>query len=223
VRQLSGSTTPETTPLLFGRPVQGSDGQLGRLTDIVVKPDERNVTHLVVEDQGGKARLVPAELVVQGRAPDDAVVLACSMKDLEAYDSIRSFSYIGFGDAPPAEAGKGTDVGVEDVLVMPSFGALAFGDYAGDFASAYGVTYDSIPTGSAELRNQSLIVSEKQEMIGNLDGFLVEGQRLTHAVLQHTHLWSGAAAIPIEFVVAIDTDYVTIDESAETTAWIPFP
>jgi hypothetical protein len=42
-------------------------------------------------------------------------------------------------------------------------------------------------------------------------------------VLQHTHLWSGAAAIPIESVVAIDTDYVTISESADTTAWIPFP
>jgi hypothetical protein len=60
-------------------------------------------------------------------------------------------------------------------------------------------------------------------MIGNLDGFLVEGQGLTHAVLQQTHLWSGAAAIPIEIVIAIDTDYVTIDESAGTTAWIPFP
>jgi hypothetical protein len=138
---------------LFGRPVQGSDGQLGRLTDIVVKPDERSVTHLVVEDQGGRARLVPAELLVQGRTPEDAVVLACSTKDLEGYDSIRSFSYIGFADAPRVEKRKGTDVGVEDVLVMPSFGALAFSDYAADFGSPYGVTYDSIPTGSAELRN----------------------------------------------------------------------
>jgi sporulation protein YlmC with PRC-barrel domain len=221
VRELSEGTTPETTPLLFGRPVQGSDGELGRLTDIVVKPDERNVTHLVVEDKAGKARLVPVELVVDGRAPDDAVVLTCSTKQLEAYDSIRSFSYVGFADAPLEK--EGTDVGVEDVLVMPSFGALGFSDYAGDFGNAYGVMYDSIPTGSAELRRESLIVSVNQEMIGNLDGFLVEGQRLTHAVLQHTHLWSGAAAIPIESIVAIDTDYVTIDQSADTTAWIPFP
>jgi sporulation protein YlmC with PRC-barrel domain len=213
-------TPEETTPLLFGRPVQGSDGQLGRLTDVVVKPEERNVTHLVVEDQGGKARLVPAEHLVQGRTPDDAVVLTCSTKDLEAYDSIRSFSYVGFADTPPEE--EGTDVGVEDVLAMPSFGALAFSDYAGDFGSAYGVTYDSIPTGSAELRRESLIVSENQEMVGNLEGFLVEGQRLTHVVLQHTHLWTGAAAIPIESVVAIDTDYVTIDQAGDRAAWIPF-
>jgi sporulation protein YlmC with PRC-barrel domain len=222
VRELSGQIpTPETTtPLLFGRPVRGSDGQLGRLTDVVVTPEERNVTHLVVEDQGGKARLVPAERLVQGRAPDDAVVLTCSTKDLEAYDSIRSFSYVGFADTPHEK--EGTDVGVEDVLVMPSFGALAFSDYAGDFGSAYGVTYDSIPAGSAELRRESLIVSENQEMVGNLDGFLVAGQRLTHAVLQHTHLWGGAAAIPIESVVAIDTDYVTIDQSTDTSAWIAF-
>jgi hypothetical protein len=188
-----------------------------------VKPDERNVTHLVVEDEGGKARLVPVELLVQGQAPDNAVVLTCSAKDLESYDSIRSFSYVGFADAPHVEEGKETEVGVEDVLVMPSFGALAFSDYAGDFGSAYGVTYDSIPTGSAELRRESLIVSENQEMIGNLDGSLVEGQRLTHVVLQHTHLWGGAAAIPIESVVVIETDCVTVDQSKDTSAWIPFP
>lgn len=221
MRELSGETpTPETTRLLFGRPVQGSDGQLGRLTNVVVKPDERRVTHVVVEDQGGKARLVPAELLVPGPAPDDAVVLRCSAKDLEGYDSIRSFTYVGFADTPHEK--EGTDVGVEDVLVMPSFGALPFSDYAGDFGSAYGVTYDSIPAGSAELRRESLIVSENQEMIGNLDGFLVDGQRLTHAVLQHTHLWGGAAAIPIESVVAIDTDYVTIDQSKDTSTWTKF-
>lgn len=210
MRELSGETAPETTPLHFGRPVEGSDGQLGLLTDVVVKPDERRVTHLVVEDPAGKARLVPAELLVEQREPDGPVVLSCSSADVAACDSIRSFSYVGFaGDA--RSKGEGTDVGVEDVLVMPTFGALAFGDYAGDFGGAYGVTYDSIPAGSAELRRDSIVVSESQEMLGNLEGVLVDGQRLTHVVVRRAHGRDAAAdTIPIDSVVAVATDCVTV-------------
>ncbi len=223
------ATAPETTPLRFGWPVEGNDGQLGKLTDLVVQPDTRRVTHLVVEDRAGKARLVPAELLVQERTPGGVVVLACSSADFAAFDSIRSFSYVGFAQGP--HAGKGTDIGVEDVTVIPSFGELALGDYAGDFESAYGLTYDSIPSGSAELRSESVVVAENQETLGNVDGLLVEGQPLTHVVMQRTHLWNtGAAAIPIDSVVAIGTDSVTVSLSDDTVdaldgaypPWLPF-
>ena len=179
MRQLSGD---RNDLLHFGRPVEGSDGRLGRLTDVVVERSERRLTHLVVEDSAGKARLVPAELLVHERESDGSVVLSCSSTDLAAYDSIRSFSYVGFG-AEPQSKSDGTDIGVEDVLPLPAFGSLAFGDYAGDLGGAYGVTYDSIPTGSAELRRDSIVVSENQELIGNVHGLLLSGTRLTHVLL----------------------------------------
>jgi hypothetical protein len=211
VRGLSVETTAaQSTPLHFGRSVEASDGPVGRLTDVVVEPEEKRITHLVVEDPDGKARLVPAELLVEGRDSDGPVVLACSGADVAACQSIRSFSY---GDPAPEalERREGTDVGVEDVLVMPSFGTLAFGDFAGDFGGTYGVTYDSIPTGSAELRGESIVVSESQEMIGTLDGLLVDGQRLTHVVLHHTHGRGPAGGtLPVGSVVAIATDCVTV-------------
>ena len=212
VRELSAAmeaTAPETTPLRFGWPVEGSDAQLGKLTDLVVEPDTRRVTHLVVEDRAGTARLVPAELLVRERTPAGVVALSCSSTEFAAFTSIRSFSYVGFADGP--HAAKGTDIGVEDVTILPSFGELALGDYAGDFGSTYGLTYDSIPSGSAELRSESMVIAENQETIGKVDGLLVEGQRLTHVVVQRTHLWNtGAAAIPIDSVVAIGTDSVTV-------------
>jgi sporulation protein YlmC with PRC-barrel domain len=232
VRELSAAmeaTAPETTLLRFGWPVEGSDARLGKLTDLVVQPDTRLVTHLVVEDQAGKARLVPAALLVQERTPGGVVVLSCSSTDFAAFNSIRSFSYVGLADGP--HAAKGTDIGVEDVTAMPSFGDLALGEYAGDFGDAYGLTYDSIPSGSAELRSESMVLAENQETIGNVDGFLVEGQRLTHVVVQRTHLWNtGAAAIPIDSVVAIGTDSVTVSLSGDAVdaldgaypPWLPF-
>jgi hypothetical protein len=215
------TTARETTPLQFGRPVEGSDGEVGRLTDVVVEPNERRVTHLVVEDPAGKARLVPAELLVRGREPDGPVVLSCSSADIAACASIRSFSYVDFGGEPPSKS-DGTDVGVEDVLVMPSFGALGFGDYTGDFGGSYGVTYDSIPTGSAELRRDSLVVSESQEMLGTVDGLLVDGERLTHVVMQRAHAKDRTGvAIPVDSVIALDTDCVTVAPPTDGSDWRP--
>ncbi len=172
----------------------------------------------MVEDSAGKARLVPAELLVHERESDGAVVLSCSSTDLAACDSIRSFSYIGLG-AEPQSKSDGTDIGVEDVLAMPAFGALAFGDYAGDLGGAYGVTYDSIPAGSAELRRDSIVVSENQELIGNVHGLLLEGTRLTHVLLHRPGRGEPhTIPIPVDSVVAIETDSVTVAASADTAA-----
>lgn len=221
------TTARETTPLPLGWPVLGSDGPLGRLTDVVVEPGERRVTHLIVEDRQGDARLVPVDRLVQGRPPGRVVVLSCSGDDLAALDSIRSFSILSASE--PARGGEDTDVGVEDVVVVPGFGGA--GLYGGELVSGYELIYDLIPAGSAELRHESAVVSLGGDEIGRVDGFLVAGNRLTHVVLQRTHLTDkGAAAIPIDSVTAIETDRITVAlrEDAESAVrgasshWLPF-
>ncbi len=150
------------------------------------------------------------------RESDGAVVLSCSSTDLAACESIRSFSYVGFG-AEPQSKSDGTDIGVEDVVPLPAFGSLAFGDYAGDLGGAYSVTYDSIPTGSAELRRDSIVVSENQELIGNVHGLLLAGTRLTHVLLHRPDRGEpDTIPIPVDSVVSIDTDCVTVTSWAET-------
>ena len=207
------SATPQTITLHLGRPVEGSDGHLGTLTDLVVEPNERLLTHLVVEDRAGAARLVPAELLVDGQPEGEAVVLTCGSTELEACASIRSFSYVGLTESPSEQ--DGTDIGVEDVEVLPGFGGLSFGDFAGDVGSTYGVTYDSIPAGSAELRHESTVVSTDEKLIGNVDALLVEKQRITHVVAHHAHLLGKGTdtTIPIDSVVAFETDRVTVASS----------
>jgi uncharacterized protein YrrD len=222
------TTARETTPLPLGWPVLGSDGPLGRLTDVVVDPDQRRVTHLVVEDRQGDARLVPADRLVQGRSPGRVVVLSCSGDDLASLDSIRSFSMLSASEPPH---GDKTEVGVEDVVVVPGFGGAELGLYGPELVSSYGLTYDLIPTGSAELRHESIVVSLDGDEIGRVDGFLLAGDRLTHVVLQRTHLTDrGAAAIPIDSVTTIETDRITValPEDAESALrgasshWLPF-
>jgi uncharacterized protein YrrD len=189
--------------------VLGSDGPLGRLTDVVVDPGQRRVTHLVVEDRQGDARLVPVDRLVQGRSPGRVVVLSCSGDDLASLESIRSFSLLSASEPP--HGGERTEVGVEDVVVVPGFGGAELGLYGTELVSSYGLTYDLIPTGSAELRHESAVVSVDGDEIGRVDGFLVAGDRLTHVVLQRTHPTDkGAAALPIDSVTAIETDRITV-------------
>ncbi len=195
----------ELTPLQLGSPVRCNDGPAGSLSDVVIEPAERRVTHIVVEAPNGAARMVPAELLVTGQAPAGDVVLSCSVADVLRRGTIRSFSYVGAGAFPQND--DRSDVGVEDMQVMPGFGAAEFGDFWGNYA----VTYDRIPPGSAEPRHASVAVSAEGDEIGKVDGFLVAGTRLTHVLLHHTRLSdTGTATLPIESVTALETDRLTV-------------
>ena len=57
----------ELTPLQLGSPVRSNDGPAGSLSDVVIEPAERRVTHIVGEAPNGAARMVPAELLVTGQ------------------------------------------------------------------------------------------------------------------------------------------------------------
>jgi hypothetical protein len=207
VRELSGAeaSPQESTPLQLGSPVSCSDGPAGALSDVVIDPAELRVTHVVVEAANGAARMVPAELLVSGQAAGGDVVLSCSVEDVLNRGTIRSFSYVGAGAFPQND--DRSDVGVEDMQVVPGFGAAEFGDFWGNYA----VTYDRIPPGSAELRRDSVAVSAEGDEIGKVAGFLVAGTRLTHVVLHQTRLSdTGTATIPIKSVTALETDHITL-------------
>ena len=211
MRRLSsaGANPEETTQLQLGRPVSCSDGPAGTLSDVVIDPGQRRVSHIVVEDASGAARLVPAELLAQAEAADGSVALSCTVADVSNLPTIRSFSYVGFDTFPQND--DRSDVGIEEMQVVPSFEAAEFGDFGAELWSGYTVAYDRIPPGSAELRRGSVAVSIDGHEIGTVDGFLVAGAQLTHVVLQQTRLSdTGAATIPIDSVTAIETNRVTV-------------
>jgi hypothetical protein len=172
-----------------------------------------------VEDRGGEARLVPVELL--RHEPHGRVTsLSCTKAELEGFEPIRSFTYVGLEEFPKGN-GK-TDVGVEESFAVPSFADMEFGPYAPGFDDSYGVTYDRIPHGSAELRRTSPVVSAEGRELGHVEGFLVAGSRVTDVVLD-SDLPSrrGAVAIPISSVEAIETDRITVSVSEEAVHSLP--
>jgi sporulation protein YlmC with PRC-barrel domain len=205
--------------------VRCGNDSVGKLTDVVIDPASRRLTHLVVATHDKQARLVPArlvpaQLVAPARTRRREVSLTCSADELRALEPIRQSTYVAFDEIP--EAAEGSDVGVEDVVALPSYDATEFGDYGGQVEAGVILTYDQIPEGGAELRRSSIVVSSDEHDLGSVDGFLVADGKLTHIVLERGFLWRRRAIeIPIDTVETIGTDAVTVKLSKDEAEALP--
>jgi hypothetical protein len=193
--------------LKLGTRARCTDGDVGMISDVVVDPALRRVTHVVVDLGKNVARLVPIEVVAVGPGKNE-LVLECTFEELHGFELIRKYAYLELDEFPQGD--DETDVGVEDMIAMPYGGNSEFGDYAGELDTAVSVTYDRIPKGEAELRRSSEILTQDGHCLGHVDGVLVAGVDVTHIVLEHGHLWRKRdVAIPIADVQEIVTDRVT--------------
>jgi sporulation protein YlmC with PRC-barrel domain len=193
--------------LEVGKPVTGSDGNLGKLADVVIDAGTKRVTHVVVEpkDNPSAARLVPIELTKGGGAE---ISLECTAEAFEKLEPVREYA-----DLRPGQSLKKDpkwDVGVEDIATTPQYGA--YGEYAGGLDPNVAVTYDRVPKGEIELRRASVVYSADGHHVGSVEGVVVGGdRRITHLLLQRGHLWwKQELAVPAAKVAKLETDLVTL-------------
>lgn len=208
--------------LQLGTKVHCTDEEFGELSDIVIDPIGRNVTHLVVQPQHQHhlARLVPIALANAGDGPDAAITLGCSADHVRQLEAVHEFAYLRMGDAPVED--PNWEVGVEDVLALPYFDSSGF-VISPSLDPHYGVTYDRIPKGEVEIRRDSGVVSKDDHDIGRIDGFLVDGEdQITHMVLRRGHLWGEREiTVPIGAVARVMTDAVTLSLTREEVGDLP--
>ena len=205
--------------LKLGTPVRCGDEDVGSVTDVVIEPATRRLTHVVVETEENGTRLVPVEHVADGGEAAE-MTLTCSVDELMALDPVRQFAFLQLDEFP--EGDEKSDVGVEDVRSVPYGEPGQFGDYAGEFDSMVSLSYDRIPKGEAELRRASDVVSADGHRLGHVEGFVVETGTVTHIVLERGHLWGTRdVTIPIESVGAIETDTVTVTLSKDEVGALP--
>ena len=199
--------------LELGRSVRLADGATQQLVDVVIDSGSKRVTHLVVQprDHGEEARLVPVGLAEEPGGGAE-LSLRCSAKDLERFDLVHEFEVLHAGERPKED--PKWDVGVEDIVVTPTYAPTAFGEYAGAGPgdSEVSISYDRVPKGEIELRRASSVYSSDGHHMGSLEGVVVaDDDRLTELFLQRGHLWwKRELAIPAEAISKFESDLVEL-------------
>jgi sporulation protein YlmC with PRC-barrel domain len=216
--------------LQLGKPVHCADDVERELSDVVIDPQTRRVTHLVVQPEGRHdlARLVPVALAQTGGSDDEPLRLACTSAELDALDPVQHAAYLRLGEFPVED--PHFEVGIDETFALPYYGSFAPG---GIDAGLGPVTYDSkapvvwdrIPKGEVELRRGSAVTASGGEHLGRIDGFVVDDdQQIAHFVLEHGHLWGKREiAIPIGAVVRIESDGVFLSLSKDEVEAIKAP
>jgi sporulation protein YlmC with PRC-barrel domain len=199
--------------LNLGKSVRCTDEVFGELADVVIDPIAKQVTHLVVKPEHGDdvARLVPIELVENGKDDSDELRLRCSTEDVRRLEHVQEFAFLRLGQAPAGD--PDWDVGIEDVLALPYYEGTEVIGYGGDVGAA-GVTYDRVPKGEVEIRRSSTVATADEHLIGKVDGFVVDAGHITHFVLERGHLWGKReVTIPIGAVSKVESDAISLSLS----------
>ena len=203
--------------LELGSPVRCSDDVFGEVADVVVDPIAKRVTHLVVQphNRHGLARLVPIALADRGDHAQPEIVLRCTVEEARRLAPVQEYAYLRLGEFPVND--PDWDVGVQDVLAMPYYGASSFGGYSAELDPHVGITYDRVPKGEVEIRRSSRVTSSDGHDVGHVDGLLVDqDEQITHLVLEHGHLWGHReVTIPIGAITKVATDTVTLSLSKD--------
>lgn len=210
--------------ILEEMPVDTADGPCGQVADIVIDPVHGRLTHLVVKPSGRAAHLVPIDAVVSS---DDRVVLSWTAEQLEAAEQVESADFLEMRSWPHLQ--DGWDVGIVRVLAWPYYVADdvdlgpvdAAGGPTGELRST--TEFDRIPRGAAEIRRESPVTSSDGEVVGHVDGLLVDAdRRVTHLVLQRGHLWGRReVTIPVDDVDKVETDAVRLRVTREAVGAFP--
>ncbi len=170
------------TRFVLGTTARCSDGVCGTVHRMILDPDTRTVTHLVIGPRhwGANDRLVPVALV---DATADEISLRCTMAEfhrLAPAEELELVDDIGFG----VGTGMGMGMGV---------------------GGPQAIIEDTVPPGETDLSPHERVHATDGE-IGQIEGFLVnrDDHRVTHLLLKEGHLWGRkAVAIPVSAVASM--------------------
>ena len=182
--------------LVIGNDAVCGDGYRGEVQAVVIDPDARTVTHVVVEPEGrrGLARLVPLSLV---DAASGQIRLRCTEAEFMRLDA---------AEETLAEFAVGHPVPVQ--LLPP--GWRGTGEPVADGGSILRIpekeTIDVIPPGEVEEHGGDHVHATDGD-IGQVRAFRIDpgSGQLTHVLLREGHVWGRKdVAIPFDKVAGFD-------------------
>jgi uncharacterized membrane protein/sporulation protein YlmC with PRC-barrel domain len=204
--------------------VHGTDGELGRLTDVIINPARRTVTHVVVaeDDLAGREYLVPVEHIVQ--TDRETVRLDCSRDDLRRFQEFTATRYV------PAGSPEAQPVIAEWQASMAS---MSYGPY--DYqplALPYVVTPDEtvpvvdqrVPEGDLAFDRGTRVESQDGKGLGEVEAFVFDpgDATITHFVLRQGNLARATeVTLPVSTVAGVSGGTARLKLSAEDVQHLP--
>jgi sporulation protein YlmC with PRC-barrel domain len=201
--------------------VQTADGTSGTLADVVIDPAKKAVTHLVVRagEPDPTARLVPLGLVTSAE-PGNAISLSCTAEEFGRLESVQGYAYLPVDERPAPDSHW--DVGVEDVVMMPSYQGADLGVYTAEIDPTVGVTYDRVPKGEVEIRRSSIVASSDGRELGTVHAVAVEGGAITDVTVEHGHLWwKRTVSVPVATIATLETNAIGLGLTGDEFGKLP--
>jgi hypothetical protein len=192
----------QETEFAIGTRASCSDGDCGVLRRIIIHPDARTVTHLVIEPRHGShpGRLVPVDLV---DAAGGEIRLRCTIAEFENLDP-----------ADEEELVEGVGLGVPGMTGGPGVGIPG---------PVQVVVEDVVPVGEAEVCPGDPVHATDGE-IGAVQGFLVDpsDNQVTHVLLKEGHIWGRKkVAIPISAVTGSEDGIINVSLTKKQVEHLP--
>jgi sporulation protein YlmC with PRC-barrel domain len=187
------------------------DGECGRSTYVLVDPVSREVTHLVIKENGlaGAEHVVPIGWVTE--ATHDLIRLRCTEEQLAKTDPFVDEHYLR-ETLPDFE--------------HPQGGYLLLPYRIPDVTKMVKVKTRHIPAGELAVK-RGASVEATDGHVGQVDEFLVdpENSHITHLILHEGHLWGQKdVTIPVSEIDRVEEDkvYLKLDkQSVEALPSIP--
>lgn len=199
-----------------GVDVHCKDGLCGRSTYVLINPVQKEITHLVVKEEGSPhtERMVPITAVKETAA--DVILLRYSKEELEALDPFIEEEYIreDLPDPDSAPAGFSTGAG-GSYMVWP---------YATPTRTEMvRVETKRVPIGELAIK-RGTPVEATDGTVGHVDEFLVDPccEHVTHLVMREGHLWGQKdISIPVDEIERMEEGTVYLKLSRREIEALP--
>ncbi len=211
----------ESTQFTIGAEATGTDGVVGELSQVVIDPVARVVTHLIVEPKhrSGLGRLVPLELV---EATTSDIRLSCTMAEFEKLDHAEETQFLpggidAYGGYAPGQALAWPYYGLGRGMLGGPMGGLGLGN------ATLPVVQDTLPLGEVAVRRGDQVHATDGN-IGQVQGLVIDpsSRHVTHVLLQEGHLWGRKeVAIPIGAVAGLDEHGIRLSLTKDDVADLP--
>ena len=208
--------------LVKGADVYAANGEkLGTLSRVIIDPNTREVTHIVIENGllFTTSKLVPLSNIDPHN--EEAIILKSSEQDLEQLQDFQESEYVNLDTAeyPESEA--------DASLWYPPMNSALWrtGMYAPYPAMpVYTMkTTQNIPDGTVALEEGASVLSKDDKHIGNIEQLIVDTQdnRVTHIVLNDGLLVKDRKLIPVLWISSISENEVHLSVGSGTLARLP--